>query len=74
MAQFQVVVTGFHTEAQAKAFIQWYEGQGEQDAAIWFECRKEEGEIDVDWMGVDIKATYPIEFENGSTKMVLDIA
>ena len=74
MGDVQVVVTGFQTEAQAKAFIEWYEGQGEQDAGIWFECRKEEGEISVDWMGVDIPATYPIEFENGSTNMVLKVS
>ncbi len=73
MTKVQVVVTGFRTEAQAKAFIEWYEGQGEQDAGVWFECRKEEGEIDVDWMGVDLKATFPIEFENGSATMVLKV-
>lgn len=73
MAQLQVVVTGFRTEAQAKAFIEWYEGQGEQDATYWFENYKADGVIDVDFMPVDCGSTYPIEFENGSTKMVLKI-
>lgn len=70
---FSVKVEGFKTEAQAKAFIEWYEGQGEQNASIWFECRKSEGEIDVDFMPVNCKETYPIQFENNETKMVLKI-
>lgn len=27
------------TKKQAKIFAEWYEGQGEQDADIWFECQ-----------------------------------
>lgn len=27
------------TPEQAKTFAEWYEGQGEQDAGIWFEDR-----------------------------------
>lgn len=69
----QIVITGFQTEAQAEAFIRWYEGQGEQDAAYWFENCKADGAIDVDFMPVDISATYPIEFENGSANMVLKV-
>lgn len=53
-------IKGFKTIAQAKAFIDWYEGQGEQDACIWFECRKDEGEIDVDFMPVDCSKKYVI--------------
>lgn len=26
------------TEEQARTFIAWYDGQGEQDADIWFDC------------------------------------
>lgn len=39
--------------AQVKAFADWYDGQGEQDSAIWFECRKDEGEIDCSFIGID---------------------
>lgn len=65
-------IKGFKTIAQAKAFIDWYEGQtdlsarsreaeeGEQDASIWFECRQEEGKIDVDFMPVDCSKQYVI--------------
>ena len=70
---FSIKVEGFKTEAQAKAFIEWYEGQGEQSAAIWFEERKREGEIDVDFMPVDCKKTYPIVFNNNEAKMVLKV-
>lgn len=50
---YKINVTGFKTKAQAEEFISWYEGQGEQDAAIWFECRKDEGVLDVDFMPVE---------------------
>jgi hypothetical protein len=42
---FTLMITGFRTQAEVDAFISWYEGQGEQDAAVWFECRQKEGEI-----------------------------
>ncbi len=51
---FEILIRGFKTKAQAEAFYSWYEGQGEQDACIWFECRKEEGDIDVDSMLTDV--------------------
>ena len=31
-----VIIKGL-TMAQAKTFVEWYEGQGEQDAEYWFE-------------------------------------
>lgn len=55
---YNLLIKGFKTKAQAEAFIDWYEGQGEQDACIWFECRKDEGEIDVDFMPVDCNIKY----------------
>jgi len=51
--EYTLTIKGFKTEAQVKAFAEWYSSQGEQDASIWFECRKEEGEIDVEYMNVD---------------------
>ena len=47
-------IGGFKTKAEVEAFIGWYEGQGEQDACIWFECRKSMGLIDVDSMNMDM--------------------
>ena len=40
---FDVTVKGFKTRDEAETFMSWYEGQGEQDAAVWFECRQDEG-------------------------------
>lgn len=34
---YTVTFTGFATAQQAQAFAEWYEGQGEQDAATWME-------------------------------------
>lgn len=51
---YSLLIKGFKTQAQAQAFYDWYEGHGEQDACIWFECRKDEGEIEVDSMLVDM--------------------
>lgn len=46
----KVVVDGFKTIEEANEFCEWYSGQGEQDAAIWFDCRKSEGIIACDTM------------------------
>ena len=37
-SKFKVVFDGFETEAQAKAFAEWFEGSGEQDAGNWLEA------------------------------------
>ncbi len=58
---YNLLLKGFKTKEQVKAFIDWYEGQGEQDACAWFECRKSEGEIDVDFMPVDVREKYKWE-------------
>jgi hypothetical protein len=50
---FKLVIEGFKTKAQVQAFADWYSGQGEQDAYVWFECRKDAGEIDVDSMNTE---------------------
>lgn len=47
---YELKITGFKTKKQAEQFRDWYSGQGEQDAAIWFECRKSEGNLDVEYM------------------------
>lgn len=43
--QYSVKIVGFNTKEEAVEFCNWYSGQGEQDSSIWFECRKDEGEI-----------------------------
>lgn len=68
---YKLEISGFKSEAEVKAFIGWYDGQGEQDAAIWFECRMSEGLIDRDFMPVDCGKTYPIKFEDKTGFMVI---
>ena len=48
---YEIRITGFKTKEQANEFISWYEGQGEQEAQVWFEIAKDAGKIDVDFMG-----------------------
>lgn len=62
--EITLTIKGFNTIAEANAFADWYEGQGEQDASIWFECRKDEGEIDVHSMLVDCHKPYEITDTN----------
>jgi hypothetical protein len=48
----QVVITGFASDKHAKTFVDWFEGQGEQDCDIWFEDRGIESQL------VDCKSTF----------------
>lgn len=70
---FSLHITGFKNKKQVKAFIEWYEGQGEQDASIWFEEMMLQDKLDVEFMPVDIKKTYPIKFNGNEATMVLKI-
>jgi len=54
--EYSLTIKGFKTPEQVKAFIEWYEGQGEQDAAIWFEAQSEK--IGTDFMAVDVHKEY----------------
>lgn len=49
-----VTVKGFDTFEEANQFCDWYSGQGEQDASIWFEERKSEGLITSSFMESNI--------------------
>ena len=49
-----VTVKGFDTFEEANQFCDWYSGQGEQDASIWFEERKSEGLIPSSFMESNI--------------------
>lgn len=69
---FELKVTGFKTKAQVEAFIDWYSGQGEQDACIWFECRKSDGDIDVDRMLTNCKETYPVKWVDNIALMKIE--
>jgi len=57
---FNLLIKGFNTQAEALAFAGWYEGQGEQDASVWFECRKDEGDIEIDFMPVNCHKGYEL--------------
>lgn len=56
---FSVKLNGFNTQAEAQAFLDWYGGQGEQDAGTWFECRVDEGEIQTTFMPLDYSDVAP---------------
>jgi len=34
---FSVKIDGFKTKKEAQTFVDWYEGQGEQDICTWLE-------------------------------------
>ena len=63
---YSVKVVGFKTQEEAKQFIKWYEGQGEQDISIWLECRKSEDLIDIRYLDTDCSKTYPIKFDENN--------
>lgn len=46
----KLVIQGFNTVKEAEVFCDWYSGQGEQDARVWFECREDEGLIECSTM------------------------
>ena len=66
---FKVLIEGFKTEAQAKSFIAWYEGQGEQDASVWFDCDEVLG---IDSMNTNLEKTYPLKLVDNTFTMVVD--
>ncbi len=70
---YAVQITGFKTQAQAEEFIKWYEGQGEQDSAVWFDVAYSRNKIDVDFMPVDCEKTFPLTWNENTIQMVLDI-
>lgn len=57
-----VLITGFKSETHARAFINWYCGQGEQD---WWNYDDELAQT------CDAAKTYPIDNDNGTLIMVL---
>ena len=66
---FELVIKGFTSKAQVEEFVKWYSGQGEQDAAPWFECRRSEGLIDCDYFLTDIEGTFPLTWNGNQLPM-----
>lgn len=62
-----VTVKGFSTFEEANQFCEWYCGQGEQTASIWFEERKSEGIIPSSFMETEIIQ----KTDNNNINMVL---
>lgn len=58
---YSLKINGFRSMKEVETFINWYEGQGEQEASIWFEEAKLQGNIDRDFIGVDTNKPYEIE-------------
>lgn len=73
VTMYSLKINGFKTKSQAEAFIQWYEGQGEQDASVWFGERQHDGQIDVDFMPVDCQKTYPLTWKDNILEAELKI-
>lgn len=53
MSGFEIRIKGFTSKEQAEVFKEWYSGQGEQDAYIWFETAQDQGRIDVSSMNCE---------------------
>jgi len=53
--EYSLTIKGFNTPEQVKTFIDWYEGQGEQDIPLWLECSEKLG---VRYMDVDLRKKY----------------
>ena len=49
--EYSLTIKGFTNKAQVEEFVAWYSGQGEQDAAYWFEVNSEK--IGTDFIGAD---------------------
>lgn len=66
---FSVVFHGFTSKKQAKAFADWYEGQGEQDACDWLEEH-----VGVISANVDLKKPiYPYKIIDNVVQVHLNI-
>lgn len=55
---YTVTVKGFETEWQARQFVHWYEGSGEQQLWDWVGCRDDQPEPRTSSMNCDIRKTY----------------
>ena len=62
-----VTVKGFEKIEEAKEFCNWYSGQGESDAEIWFDCRASEGVINT----TSMLEQSIMEIDNKNVEMIL---
>ena len=62
MDGFSLTLRGFKTKQQVQEFLNWYEGQGEQDSCIWFECQ--DNMDGVTTMNVDVRKEYEWDGNN----------
>jgi hypothetical protein len=67
----KVLVEGFRNDDEAREFIHWYEGQGEQDAAVWLSERKQEGLPVRDFLPTDMNV--PVIKQNERREWVLSL-
>ena len=67
---FKLVITGFNTKVEIEEYINWYEGQAEQDITYWLECRKDEGKIEVDSMNYDLEHGTIWEDDTATIKII----
>lgn len=68
---YTLQIDGFNDINEVQEFINWYEGQGEQDAAIWFEERKNEGKIGTRFMPMNMR--YGVKQASTVTLIRLDM-
>lgn len=61
---YSLKINGFRNMNEVKAFINWYEGQGEQGASIWFHEDVLQGNMDRDFIGIDTSKPYEVKDEN----------
>lgn len=69
MSDFNVLVSGFKSRAEADEFIKWFSGQGEQDLAYWFEEAASKNPDIRPALIVDIGKTFPIQ-SFGTTRIL----
>jgi len=68
---YSLEIKGFKNKAEVIEFFNWYEGQGEQDASIWFEERKNEGKIDISNVYVDMEKSHPLKFNKNKLNIFI---
>lgn len=67
-----VIIKGFKSSEEAQMFIEWYEGQGEQDIQYWREARVQEGARIENTFYTNIEKTYPFRTdESGNLVLVI---
>lgn len=55
---YELHLKGFKNKRQVEAFIDWYGEQGEQDAGYFFSAMAYNGELDTDFMAVDMSKEH----------------